>query len=332
MKGTPVENPEQFAALARRVRELLGEDAISRARDLRRAAESEGLLLGMFDVPQAFERVSAWAQSLSRREAPDDSSEFLRFALLCMTVDTCAGLQGGNTFLERLRAALRSGQFDQFEDALFEGEVAAYWLNQMQAVSVQLGDPAGHPDLWAHMVGGDISLRVALECKRIQPTSTAARLLSLKVEEIEKRFAAFSEAQGGLKCIVWLHAEPSEAIGTRLLAAIERVSTMLPSSAAGSVWHTLGDEPGAFQVSVARLGVAAVHQKTEHRITDVPAEPVLVVRSEEIVGVGHRVKSVLSVRTDRVPHRTGNLSENVLKAIDQLAPQSIFAPGTKRKS
>lgn len=322
MEGTPVDDPADFEALARRVRAHISEDVLLRSREFRRAAESQGPALGTFDLASAFERVSVWVDSLRRREVPDDAADFLRFAHLCRTVDLCAGLRGGDEFLQRLRAALRSGQFGQFEDALFEGEVATYWLSQMRAASVEFGDPSGHPDLRARMVSPNIAVTVALECKRVQPVSTATRRLSVKVDALEKQFARISDAHGGLKCIVWLHTDPSEQLVNRLVAAVEQLASSLQPSSSG--WLTGGDMNGAFQVSLARLGAAAVRQDSEHVISDVPSHPVLVVRSEEVVGSGHRVKSLLSVRSDKLPHRTGNLRENVLKAIDQLAH---FSPG-----
>lgn len=179
MVGDTVDDPEQFRDMSKQLLELLGADAMSRAREQRRAVTKAALLLGTFDLTRALDRVEAWIESLLHRELVDDAADMLRFAFICRTVHRCATLPGGDTILSRLRASLRSGQFDQFEDVLFEGEVAVYWLEQMRAVSVHFGDPAGHPDLWTHMRGGNISVRIALECKRIQPISSAARQLQL---------------------------------------------------------------------------------------------------------------------------------------------------------
>jgi hypothetical protein len=326
IKGTPIDSADAFAASAIHALDLLGRDLVAGLYESPSTNAEGSPPLGVFDVVRAFGRVEAWTQALREQQRSDDVTDFVRFAMMCQVVTRSATLPGAENFLQRLRDALAARALDQFEEGLFEGEVAIYWLDQMHAVSVEFGPPSGHPDLLAVLAIGSARIRVAIECKRIQPVGSDERQLGITAEEIDKGLQAITASRGALKCILWLHRPLPSTEAAVLLAEIDKLAATLPAHASSDSWITNGESTGAYQISLARVGHASEFQTAGPQIEDVPAEPVLIsraqVRHTEEGAVESRVTSLLSVRSDQLANRIGNLRDNVNNAIDQLAVYS----------
>lgn len=319
IEGTPIGSPDDFAALADRTRELIGSDLIAQL------VQSSGSNppLGVFGTVRCFAKVEEWKEALRAEQPVPDVGILIRFAMLCHVVNRCSVLAGAEHFLRQIRDALASQSFDQFEAALFEGEVAIYWLDQMRATSVEFGPPAGHPDIWATLQLGASAVRIAIECKRLQAVSDEVRRLQGLADDLEGSYKATVESHGPLKCIVWLHQDVSLQDSAPLKRSIAELADRLPVRAEESAWTTSGEPSGSYQVSLARLGRASEFQSPGPVVDDVPAEPVLVVRSqmrrETEIRSTSRITSILALRSDRVASRIGNLRENLSRAIDQLS-------------
>jgi len=324
--GIPLDDPAEFAASARRAREAIGAATIDEAVADRGRGSAGTPPLGTFDVVQAFGRVDVWTLALERRVPPDDPIGMLRFAMICRIINRCASLQNAEHILLRMRDSLRGGDLDAFEAAFFEMETASYWLDQMGAVEVGFGPPSGHPDVWAAIMVGGGRLRLAIECKRVQPISSYLREFNTEAHTVEVAFDATVATHGPLKCIVWLHCPLEPPNSEHIAACVNGLASQLPADRPADEWITAGDHDGSYQVSVARLGAAAVFSSAGHSISDVPAEPTLFSRAESrrvsSTVVESRVKSLLGLRSDELPDRVGSLRANVSKAINQLSAHS----------
>lgn len=328
MRGTPICSAEDFAASAERALDLLGRDLVARLISSPSPNSGDSAPLGVFDVVRAFTRVEAWTQALREQQSSEDFTALVRFAMMCQVISRSASFAGAEDFLKRLRDALGARVMDQFEEVLFEGEVAIYWLDQMRAVSVEFGPPSGHPDLWVVLAIGTATIRVAIECKRIQPVGTDERQLGVAANDIDKGFQAITASRGAVKCILWLHRPLRSTETAALLADIDKLAAILPTHAPSDSWLTFGERNGTYQVSLARLGHASEFQTPGPQVEDVPAEPIIISRTQarrtEEGSVESRVTSLLSVRSDQLASRTGNLRDNVNRAFDQLAS---YSPG-----
>lgn len=203
----------------------------------------------------------------------------------------------------------------------------------MKAVDVGFGPPSGHPDVLATLQVDSICVQIGIECKRVQPTSEEERLLAKLGTDLDSFLQTIVADHGSIKVIVWLHQPAVHAFASMeaLVRSLKLALKTLPLEASSDHWSTTGDSDGLYQVSVARLGPAAEFQSTTINLPDIPAYPPLFCRFESTEIDGNqatRVKSVLSLRSDRLPDRIGNLRANVNGAVDQLrnnASQNVGA-------
>jgi len=328
LTGTLIDDPDAFEVASRTARELIGLDLIATIASARDSHTSSSVPLGVFDLVRAFGRVEAWIAALRAGQQPSDPADLVRFGMVCHILNTAAAFGNSDHFYGRLRDTLKGDQLDQFEDVLFEGEVAVYWSEQMEATDIAFGPPSGHPDLWVTLLRNGAHLRLALECKRIQTVATEMRRLNEVAVTLEVGYQQILEKPSPLKCIIWLHQPVENSDVPVMLESIRALASALPADSTEDQWITCGSLDGAFQISLAQLGRAAKFQTPGPIISDVPAEPIFLPRVEVQRRNGDnfvsRVKSLLSVRSDQHPNRIRSVRDNVSEAIDQLAD---YLPG-----
>jgi len=303
-------SPEFLEFHAERLRDVLGRAWLeTQLATIQKGAPDHPLFVvnGFRDLPD-------WLRSVREGTSPKDAARLIEFSWAAYVVSTASGYPGADRFIKALRVSAHAGCPEQFKDTLFEGETAVFWAQSMGATSVAFGPPAGNPDISVEVRIGGYNITIPVECKRIRSSSPEQDELDAFLPTMEEALRPIIDACP-LKVIVWFHRQVQSNDARDIADHVRRLAAAVKEGR----WVTTADPDGGFQVSIAPLGPAADWQWPGPHITDVPVEGRMMARLEIIHGKEKaRVKSVISVRSDRVPCRVGNLRRRVESAIDQL--------------
>ena len=292
------------------------EDAVAKLRAGNSAAPTLDILRGFLLAPQ-------WAAALAQSSSPPEFNLMMKFWVVASVVSAGRTFPGGSAWLASLADKAFLPDTEAFYEALFEGEAAWFWVNQIgrQANSIEFGPPSGHPDLVGLMAG----LRLPVECKRVRALGEKELELQRLADSLDRRLQELIAAHFPMKVIVWLHraAQPTD-----YTTVDDLIASMLAQGS--DEWRTAFAPDGSVQVSMAPLGVDGIFRSPPVNVTDVEASPILVPRIEikrtadgELV----RTKSILSVRSDLARDRVGNFRANLGAAMKQLLRSAHLGPG-----
>ena len=267
---------------------------------------------------------------LEAGRTPTDPNVLLKLGFLAYIVSRCAAFPGGDRFVDKLRTQAHAETFKQFFDTLFEGEAAVYWSDQMGSTSVEFPD-AHNPDFLATITIAGHQFQFANECKRIAPQDQREVDQDGLGARLEQAVRDLHSIVGGMKVIVWTHVTTDQLDESALLEVLERLMHLAATSPSDPRWIAESAGDGTFQVSVSAAGEAGEFHARSIQVTDVPDVGPLRV-SMETVHVANppgptRLKYIVSLRSDAVPNRVGNLEQRVGKAIEQLLGSGNGASG-----
>lgn len=268
-------------------------------------------------LSSAYAHHANWAACVREGRTPEQGEHFVRAGFAMYVLHAAAELPEGDRVRNEALQCLRAGAFSQFEDLLFEAEVAVYFRDSLSAVDISFGPAKGNPDVIAGLRVPGRVVSTAVECKRISPRVKEHADLDLLAVELEHALRDQLNAKP-CKVIVWLHVRAGRTDAGALLGVITRLIAESDSTR----WCTAADDKGAFQVSVCALGTLGEFNRAPVSIDDVPAEPGLRVASEvERTEDGDlvRIKYVLSLRSDIVRDHIGSLVTRVQDAAEQLS-------------
>jgi len=269
-------------------------------------------------------------RALEARQAPRDPNLLLHLAMVAWVVSEGSTLPGGAQWSNRLGDLARADRWERFFDALFEGEAALYWRNQMRATRVELPKEP-HPDFVAtvNLHGHEFSM--PNECKRIEPFERRESDVERFAARLDEELHAWVDSHAPVKAIVWLHEEVTRISDADVMRLFAEVATKALQPSSASRWLTASHPTGLFQVSVAAAGEAGELKERPISVSDVPAVGPLLVRTKTVYRAQSQdpvsLRYVLSIRSDVVPNRVGALERNLNKAISQVALSTKKAHG-----
>jgi hypothetical protein len=324
--GTPIDR-RALKALAESLRAFLGPDLIVEAARARASGATDAPAL---DILEGFPLLDQWLAALDESREPPNGHLMLKLAMVASIIRDGLKLSNSAEWRRKLISHAFLPEDRPFYDTLFEGEFAMFWANHVVRVSgaAAFGPPSGHPDLWLSVVTQLGPLKLPAECKRIAPRGEKDSGRDAFAKAMDERVRALISDYHPIKCVIWLHRHVSVEDVSAVTDLVER---LVAASAKTEHWLTGCDPAGEVQVSVCALGEVGEFGTRTISIQDVEVKGSVhasaeIDRRED--GDIHRLKSILSVRSDVPSDRLGSLRKRFRKAVlDQLPRADGGAPG-----
>lgn len=277
--------------------------------------EGRVLIEAIRDLPKTLE-------ALERREPPPNLYSTLVLASAAYVVSEARHLAGAGSFVKKLTDCANAREFGQFFDTLWEGEVAVYFRNTMRSPTVKF-EPGSHPDVWASGAPGGPADLIPIECKRISPIWKEGEEISALADGLFRLFIDHEAESEPLKVIVWLHEDAERIDPEDVFTTVVGLAERMCGCGSTTGWSTATSVSGTFQVSVALAGDDGRSAERSIEIKDVPAKGTLLTSVvTQYLGKPQdpvRLRGLLQIRSDVLPHRIGRLEANLEEAIEQVA-------------
>lgn len=315
MYGVNLSDMAQLAEAVEPLRPLLGtwtaEDKWARLQDVPAGSP----LLGIFRYVAALRHLDA-GRALEG-SSQSEIQNLLAAASAGHVLNAASRMPGFEARYKTLKELAAAGQFERFLDTLFEAESAVHFVEQMGSCAA--GFEAGaHPDLWAWFEQDECATAYPCECKRIEPID--------RVQEQQEALAAALEVaidEAGVApsvILVDLHEKAARVDAEELVTVIRHIEPRLDTS--GSSWITASAPDGKFQITMRYLGELAEMKRRPALLPDIKPSGSMRVRTETIFEGSDQdpvaMRSVIRLRSDRLPDRIGAFERNLTKAVEQL--------------